>query len=227
MCGRYTLHKKAKDLAKRYNLATVPQDIQENFNVAPGQIMPVITADELGQPRLELMKWGLIPAWAKDPSIGYKLINARDDTIFEKPMWRGLVLRKRALIPANGFYEWKRLPEGDKERKQPFYIHPKHVDVFSFAGVWETWKDVEGKSLKTYSIITTAPNEEMSSVHNRMPVILHQEDEASWLEPSKVSREEIEPFLHPYEDNRLEMYAVSKDVNSAANNDEHLIYALP
>ncbi len=227
MCGRYTLHKKAKDLAKRYNLATVPKDIQENFNVAPGQIMPVITEDETGNRQLGLMKWGLIPTWAKDPSIGYKLINARDDTIFEKPMWRGLVLRKRALIPADGFYEWKRLPEGNKERKQPFYIHPKQSDVFSFAGVWETWKDVEGKELKTYSIITTAPNEEMSSVHNRMPVILHPEDEASWLEPSKVKREEIELFLHPYEDQGLEMYEVSKDVNSAANNDEHLIYALP
>ncbi len=159
--------------------------------------MPVIIADELGQPCLELMQWGLIPAWAKDPSIGYKLINARDDTIFEKPMWRGLVLKKRALIPADGFYEWKRLPEGNKERKQPFYIRPKNKCVFSFAGVWETWKDVEGKELKTYSIITTAPNEEMSSVHNRMPVILHQEDEGSWLEPSKVKREEIEPFLTP------------------------------
>jgi putative SOS response-associated peptidase YedK len=227
MCGRYTLYKKAKVLAKRYNLATMPKDVQENFNVAPGQIMPVITADELGQPHLEFMRWGLIPTWAKDPSIGYKLINARDDTIFEKPMWRGLVLRKRALIPADGFYEWKRLPEGNKERKQPFYIRPKHLDVFSFAGVWETWKDAEGKELKTYSIITTAPNEEMSSVHNRMPVILHQEDEASWLEPSKVSRAEIEPFLHPYEDRGLEMYEVSKDVNSTANNDEHLIYALP
>src|SRR5947209_1900063 len=98
MCGRYTLHKKAKDLAKRYHLATVPKEIQENFNVAPGQIMPVITADQSGQPRIELMKWGVIPAWAKDPSIGYKLINARDDTIFEKPMWRSLVLRRRALI---------------------------------------------------------------------------------------------------------------------------------
>lgn len=227
MCGHYTLHQKAKDLAKRYNLATLPNTIQENFNVAPGQIMPVIITDESGQPRLEFMKWGLIPVWAKDPSIGYKLINARDDTIFEKPMWRSLVLRKRALIPADGFYEWKRLPEGNKERKQPFYIRPKHLDVFSFAGVWETWKDVEGKELRTYSIITTAPNKEMSSVHNRMPLILHQEDEASWLEPSKVSREEIEPFLHLYEDRGLELYEVSKDVNSAANNDEHLIYALP
>ncbi len=227
MCGRYTLHKKAKELARRYNLAIVPKDISDNFNVAPGQIMPVITADETGNRHMELMKWGLIPIWAKDPSIGYKLINARDDTIFEKPMWRSAILKRRALIPADGFYEWKRLPEDSKERKQPFYIHPKHEDIFSFAGVWETWKDTEGEELKTYSIITTAPNAEMSRVHNRMPVILHPEDEASWLEPSKVSREAIEPLLHPYEDQGLAMYAVSKDVNSAANNDEHLIYALP
>lgn len=226
MCGRYTLHQKSDDLAKRYNLAALSSDIRENFNVAPGQMMPIIITGENGDNQLELMKWGLIPFWAKDPKIGYKLINARDDTIFEKPVWRNVILKKRCLIPADGFYEWKRPPEGSKEHKQPFYIKPKQMDIFSFAGVWETWKDVEGLEWKTFSIITTEPNKEMASVHNRMPVILHQEDEASWLEPSKVTRSDIEPLLRPLEDGGLEMIKVSEDVNSTRNNDEHLIYAL-
>lgn len=225
MCGRYTLHKKVDELAERFNVATMSADLRDNYNVAPGQIMPVITEDESGKRHLELMKWGLIPVWAKDPAIGYKLINARDDTIFEKPMWRSVILKKRAIIPADGFYEWKR-PVEPKGKKQPFYIHPKQVDLFGFAGVWETWKDVEGKEWKTYSIITTDPNKEMASVHNRMPVILHQEDESSWLEPSKVTRDDIEPLLRPYEDNGLEMFEVSSDVNVTRNNDAKLIYPI-
>lgn len=225
MCGRYTLHKKADDIAKRYNLALAPKEVQENFNVAPGQIMPVVTGSDDG-PKLEMMKWGLVPFWAKDPKIGYRLINARDDTIFDKPVWRKVILKKRCLIPADGFYEWKKPPEGSKERKQPFFIHPKQTDIFSFAGVWETWKDAEGMELKTYSIITTEPNKEMRKVHNRMPVILSQEEESAWLEPSRDSREEVEPFLHPYEDNGLEMYEVSSDVNVTRNNNEMLIYPI-
>ncbi len=224
MCGRYTLHQKADKLAKRFNLATLPAHIAESYNVAPGQIMPVITEDEDGR-KLELMKWGLIPSWSKDPKIGYKLINARGDGIFDKPMWRNVILRKRALIPADGFYEWKRSAD-PKGHKQPFYIHPKQDELFAFAGVWETWKDIEGKEWKTYSIITTEPNREMSSIHNRMPVILHPEDEASWLEPSRVSRSDIEPYLRPYEDNGLELFEVSSDVNAVRNNDEKLIYPL-
>jgi len=223
MCGRYTLHKKVDEIAKRYNLASVPKDIPENFNVAPGQIMPVITEDESGR-KLEFMKWGLVPAWAKDPKIGYRLINARDDTIFDKPMWRNVILKKRALIPADGFYEWKRA--NVKGSKKPFYIHPKQLDIFSFAGVWEAWKDVEGKVFKTYSIITTEPNKEMSAVHDRMPVILHPEDEVSWLESARNDRASIEPLLLPYQDNGLDIYEVSSEVNSTRNNDPRLIYAL-
>lgn len=221
-CGRYTLHKKAEDLAKRYNLASIPEDIRESYNVAPGQFMPVIVEDEHGRHHLELMKWGLIPGWAKDPNIGYKLINARDDGIFTKPVWRSAILKRRALIPADGFYEWKK-PANPKEHKQPFYIHPKQIDIFSFAGVWETWKDSENNEWKTYSIVTTEPNKEMRSVHNRMPVILHQEDEAAWLEPSKATRDDIEPLLRPYEDNGLEMFEVSSDVNVTRNNEAKLI----
>jgi putative SOS response-associated peptidase YedK len=224
MCGRYTLYKKVDELSERYNVAKVPYDINANFNVAPGQIMPVITQDEVGR-HLELMKWGLIPAWAKDPLIGYRLINARDDGIFAKPVWRGVILHQRALIPADGFYEWQK-PANPKDHKQPYYIHPKQLKLFSFAGVWESWKDAEGREWKTYSIITTEPNKEMKRIHNRMPVILHPADEADWLEPSKTTKEAIEPLLRPYEDNGLELFKVSDAVNSTRNNNQQLIYAL-
>ena len=225
MCGRYTLHKKVDALAERYNLANVPSDLKSNYNVAPGQLMPVITEDESGVRSLEIMKWGLVPFWAKDPKIGYKLINARDETIFDKPMWRSVILKKRCLIPADGFYEWK-APSTAKEHKQPFYIHPKQIELFSFAGVWETWKDIEGLEMRTYSIITSEPNKEMAQIHNRMPVILHPEDESSWLEPTHVTRDDIEPLLRPYEDNGLDIYKVSSNVNSTKNNDKELIYPL-
>lgn len=226
MCGRYTLTK-AQIKQNRYNLANDHFHVDRpNYNVAPGQFMPIITHGEDGKNNIELMKWGLVPFWAKDMKIGYKLINARAETLFEKPMWRSVIKSKRCLIPATGFYEWKKVLEGTKERKQPFYIRPKHEELFSFAGVWDTWKDVEGKEWKTYSIITTEPNREMKSVHKRMPVILHQEDEASWLEPSHETRETIEPFLHPYEDNGLELFEVSTDVNATRNNDEHLVYPI-
>ncbi len=217
-CGRYILKASRKELGKHYNLATIPKDIRPNYNVAPGQILPVVTADDAGKTKMELMKWGIVAPW-KQSMI---LINTRDDKIFSSPMWKGLVSKKRALIPANGFYEWKK-PEHSKDLKQPFYIHPKQMDLFSFAGIWSSWKDVEGVEFKTYSIITTSPNKEMTSVHNRMPVILHQSEEADWLEPSKTREEDLEPYLHPYEDRGLEMYKVGRDVNVTRNNDEKLI----
>lgn len=143
-----------------------------------------------------------------------------------KAAWRSVILKKRCLIPADGFYEWKKFMTDEKERKRPFYIHSKQEEIFSFAGVWEAWKDSENNIWKTYSIITTEPNKEMSSIHDRMPVILHPEDEASWLESSRVTRDSIEPLLRPLEDGALEMYKVSTDVNTVKNNDENLLVAL-
>lgn len=222
-CGRYTLHQKTDDLAKRYNIATVPAHISENYNVAPGQIMPVVTAEASGTTQLQLMRWGYIPVWSKDPTIGYRLINARDDTIFDKPMWKTAILKHRCLIPADGFYEWKVANE-PKDQKQPWYIKPKQLDIFSFAGVWGTWEDkATGEIVDTYSIVTTEPNQEMRPIHNRMPVILHPEDEAAWLDSSKVTREAVEPFLRPFEDRGLDMWPVGRDVNRAHNNDKSLI----
>jgi putative SOS response-associated peptidase YedK len=220
-CGRYVLKATPQQLAEHYNLANPPKDIRPNYNVAPGQTLPVVTAGK-GHWQLEPMRWGLVPFWAKDPNIGYKLINARDDTIFAKPMWRSVILRKRALIPASGFYEWKK-PAEPKGPKRPFYIHPKQADLFSFAGVWDSWKDAEGLEWRTFSIVTTSPNREMAAVHNRMPVILPKDEEAAWLDPAKDGRDDIEPFLHPYHDKGLEIFEVSPTVNAVRNNDAKLI----
>jgi putative SOS response-associated peptidase YedK len=223
MCGRYTLHQNPHAIGKRYKVTDVPESIHENFNVAPGQQMPVVVSDESGKPKMELMKWGFVPVWAKDPKIGYKLINARDDTIFDKPMWRSVILKKRCLIPADGFYEWQKTIEGNKTHKQPFYIHPKQAPLFSFAGVWELWKDTDGGEHKTYSIITTEANKEMAGIHDRMPVILHPDEETAWLDHGSVDRASIEPLLHPYEDNGLTLYPVSDEVNKPRNNNPHLL----
>jgi putative SOS response-associated peptidase YedK len=217
MCGRYTLTKTEK-LAKRYNLANVPKDIRPNFNVAPTQTMPVITHGSDGL-QLEEMRWG-IPRFI-GPGKVKDVFNTRADKAFGS--WKKLVSTQRLLVPATGFYEWKKLTDG----KQPYFIHPKDDELFSFAGIWGLWKDEDGREIKTYSIMTTEPNKEISSIHNRMPVILHQEDESAWLEPKYDNdRGAIEALLRPYEDNGLEMYEVSRDVNVARTNDEHLIYPL-
>jgi len=217
MCGRYTLTKTEK-LAKRFNLASVPKDIHPNYNVAPTQLMPVITQDADGL-HLEEMQWG-IPRFI-GPGKVKEVFNTRADKAFQS--WKKLVSTQRILVPASGFYEWKKQADG----KQPFFIHPKEEELFSFAGIWNTWKDEDGKEIKTYSIMTTEPNREMTNIHNRMPVILHQEDEATWLSHSNDNdRSALEALLRPFEDGGLEMYEVSRDVNVARTNDKRLILPL-
>lgn len=209
MCGRYTLYS-TDELEDRYRVG-VSDAIRANYNVAPSQTMPVITSEGL-----EMMRWGLIPPWAKDDKIGYNMINARSETIFEKATWKKPVLNRRCLIPANGFYEWQK----QADKKQPFYIHFPSDEIFSFAGIWETWKH-DGKETHTYSIITTRPNDEMESIHDRMPVILHKEDEAQWL--AADTEDDIKVLLEPYTNGVLETYEVSKEVNTVKVNDKTLI----
>lgn len=212
MCGRYDLHDYS-ELIERY---AMPSDItlKPNYNVAPTQVMPVATDNGLS-----MMRWGLIPKWAKDEKIGYKLFNARSESVFEKPIWKAIITKHRCLVPANGFYEWEKREDG----KHPFYVHAKHDNLCMFAGIWETWKH-DDKEWLTYSILTTTPNKEMTNLHDRMPVILDQENYDQWLGADR--EEDIKPLLQPYPDNSLEMFEVSKDVNVVKTNDARLILPL-
>jgi putative SOS response-associated peptidase YedK len=218
MCGRYSLYDFA-DAQTRYGITGKAIMAEENFNVAPGQYMPVIIIEN-GHKKIISMKWGLIPSWAKDIKIGYKLINARDDTLFEKPMWKGLARTQRALIPARAFYEWKTDESGEK---QPYIIHLKKEKVFSFAGLYSIWNDAEGHPLFSFTIITTSANKTMEPIHNRMPVILHRGDEDKWLDPEIKNDDIISAFLKPIENDAIEIYPVSKQVNSPKNNDPSLL----
>jgi putative SOS response-associated peptidase YedK len=217
MCGRYSLAK-TDELKSRYNLPKVPNDLHANLNVAPSLTMPVII-DESGV-NLELMRWG-IPRFI-GPGKVKDVFNTRADKAFGS--WKKLTMSQRVLVPATGFYEWKATTQG----KQRYFIRPKGIEIFSFAGVWNAWEDKETKELiHTYSIITTEPNKEMSDVHNRMPVILHQEDESGWLSPSNDNdRNTIEALLRPFEDNGLELYEDDRDLKVARGNDEYLVYPL-
>ncbi|MEP7204862.1 MAG: SOS response-associated peptidase [Candidatus Saccharibacteria bacterium] len=209
MCGRYALFD-IEPLEADYEL---PADLAwtPNYNVAPTQSMPVVTQEGVVK-----MRWGLIPKWAKDDRIGNKLINARSESVFVKPIWRSIITKYRCLIPANGFYEWQKSNDG----KRPFFIRPTNQRLFMFAGIWETWRH-NGTLWHSYSILTTTPNQEMSLIHDRMPVIIERTDHDEWLGAS--SRDDIEPFLKPYPDSHLDVFEVNAAVNDVKTNNAGLI----
>ena len=214
MCGRYTLTVPTDRLVAELGLDEVRAEPTQNFNVAPTQSVAAVVA-EGGKRRLEMLRWGLVPSWADDPEIGSRMINARSETAPEKPSFRSAFRRRRCLIPADGFYEWKREPGG----KQPFYIRMKDERPFAFAGLWESWHDGEVRSC---AILTTQANELVRDVHERMPVILPKEDYEAWLDP-EAEREELVSLLRPYLGDDLETFPVSRFVNSPRNNDERCV----
>jgi putative SOS response-associated peptidase YedK len=160
-----------------------------------------------------LLRWGLIPSWAKDPSMGDRMINARAETVAEKPSFRRALQKRRCLVLADGFYEWRK--EG--KTKTPMYIRLRSHEPFGFAGLWETWKSPEGEAIHSCTVITTTPNSLMESIHNRMPVILSREGESSWLDRAIETPERLLPLLIPYSANAMEAYAVSSMVNNPRN----------
>ena len=214
MCGRFQLSVKGRHIKVRFNVEVFDEFYKPNYNAAPSQELPIITNTEPG--KLSYFKWGLIPFWAKDPKIGFKMINARSETISEKPAFKSAFKKRRCLIPANGFYEWRR-----DENKTPFRIFLKSEDLFSMAGIWETWKDGEGKQVHTFSILTTAPNRLMKTIHDRMPVILPKENEQDWL--NEQNEKSLKALLKPFDEDKMEAYTISKKVNSPRNNDAELI----
>jgi putative SOS response-associated peptidase YedK len=221
MCGRFTLTATVDQLLDRFDVEFFLQEEEylPNYNVAPSQsVLAVINNGS--HKRMGFLRWGLIPPWAKDMSIGYKMINARAETLAEKPSFRNAYKKKRCLIAADSFYEWKRI---DSKTKTPMRIKLKSDELFAMAGLWENWKSPEGKSIYSCSVITTEPNELVQGIHDRMPVILKPEDEKYWLDPSITDISKLQPLLKPLEHSLMEAYEVSPLVNSPKNNSIQLI----
>jgi len=208
MCGRFALYSSFSAIKDYADLLNEIGEVGPNYNVAPGQIIPIVMFEHTKQ-ILEPVKWGLVPFWAKDPKIGYRMINTRSESITEKPSFKAAFKYRRCLIPANGFYEWK------KPAKQPFFIYLQNRKLFSFAGIWEEWYHPDGSTLRTCSIITTIANERMQEIHDRMPVILSREDEIKWLKENE--KKELLSLLKPYSSNQMQIHPVSKAVNSYKN----------
>jgi putative SOS response-associated peptidase YedK len=212
MCGRFTLAAPAETLARQFELPEVPV-LEPHYNIAPTQAVAVVRLELDREERmLELMRWGLIPRWAKDESIGNKLINARAETVAEKPAFRDAFQKRRCLVVADGFYEWQVVP--GQKRKQPYFFHLDGGGPFAFAGLWERWKDPAGNMLYTCTLITTEANDLVHSVHPRMPVILAPADYALWLDPSVAQPGRLQSLLRPYPPERMEAYPVGFQVNS-------------
>jgi putative SOS response-associated peptidase YedK len=213
MCGRFTLTLDSKQIQDAYPWLNVPAGIQPRYNVAPSQPIAVVPND--GKQRLDFYVWGLIPSWAKDPNIGNRMINARGETLAEKPSFRNAYKRRRCLILADGFYEWKKA-EGSKS-KIPMFIHLKDRQPFAFAGLWELWNAPDGSQIYSATIITTEPNSMMKSIHNRMPVILPQSAYEEWLSPGERDSRDLAPLLGPFPPESMQAYAISTLVNSPQN----------
>lgn len=221
MCGRSSLTLTEKQIEERFNATFYSDDLVKynplpNYNVAPSQYHPVITQSD---PRMiNLYRWGLVPFWAKDPKIGYKMINARKETLLEKPAFREAVKTRRCLIPIDGFYEWQK----SGKQKTPFRIVPTNTKVVSLAGLCETWKQPDGETLHTFTIITHEANDKIAPIHDRMPAMLLPDIEEQWLD-SEISPKDALEILTPYPEDYLDYYPVSTDVNSVKNNHSGLI----
>jgi len=221
MCGRSSLTKTEKELEDRFNAtfysdALVNYNPLPNYNVAPSHVMPVITNQD--RDHFSAMRWGLIPSWAKDKKMGFKLINARIETLFEKSSFKMAVAKRRCLVPADGFYEWQKSPNG----KKPFRITMKNQSIFSMAGLWDRWIDESGQKVFSFTVITQKPNQLMMDIHDRMPAILTQDQESLWLSDD-INPQELIDMIEPYPSEFMEAFVVSNKVGNVKNNSKDLI----
>ncbi len=215
MCGRFALKSPPAKLVERFGLDECA-DFTPRYNIPPGTDIPVIRQSPEGKRVLHLLRWGLVPHWAKDPSIGNKLSNARGESVAEKPSFRDAFRRRRCLIPADGFYEWKT----EDKVKQPYFISLKSGEPLAMGGLWESWRRPDGEILRTACIITTGPNDVMEPIHDRMPVILRTEDWQAWLEEPV---EAIQPLVRPYESDAMQAWSVGRRVSRTVDDDAGLI----
>ncbi len=223
MSSRYTFFQ-IDQLRDRFTLDDSPSaGLKKRYNIAPGQTAPVIV-EHNRKPKLEMMKWGFVPLNAKDANsiFRYKTYNARSESIFDKATWKDAIRSRRCLVPTNGFYEWTATSTG----KQPFFIRPKDQGLFALAGIYSSWLDPDGVEWGTYSIITTTPNKEMQTIHDRMPVILHPNDEALWLDPSISDAGILYDFMRPYPNDMLLLNEVGQEINSVKVDNARLMTRL-
>lgn len=217
MCGRFTLWVDPRQLTEVFPWLSLPEGaaagLQPRYNIAPTQPVAVVPND--GRRRLDFFVWGLIPSWAKDPGIGNRMINARAETLAEKPSFRTAYRRRRCLILADGFYEWAARP--GQKRKTPMYLRMASGEPFAFAGLWERWHSPYGDEVLSCTIVTTTPNELIRPLQNRMPVILPEAAYDAWLDPSEQHPEALAGLLQPYPAEQMQAYEVSTAVNSPAN----------
>lgn len=223
MCGRYTLFTDFESLIDRFDIEySMEEDLfMPSYNIAPShQVVSII--NDGNKNRLGKLRWGLIPGWAKDEKVSYKMINARSETVDQKPSYRNAFIKRRCLIPMDSFYEWKKHDSG----KIPMRIKMKSDEVFAVAGLWESWNAPDGRTIHSCTILTTEANSLVSDIHDRMPVILRPEDEKVWLNTKIQEKETLKRLLVPYDASFMEAYAVSSDVNSPKNNHIGLLNSL-
>jgi putative SOS response-associated peptidase YedK len=222
MCGRFTLATPEQDLVVQFSLPEIPE-LQPRYNIAPTQPVAAVRVPTSGGDReLVMLHWGLIPFWAKDPGLGARLINARSETVADKPAFRAAFRRRRCLVPADGFYEWQK----QNGTKQPFFIRLQDGRPFAFAGLWERWQDQDGGVIESCTLLTTRPNALLQPLHNRMPVILHPHDYTLWLSPETQDVDALHRLLNPYPSGEMDAYPVSRYVNSPQNEGPECILPL-
>lgn len=219
MCGRFTLTVDPGQLQETFPWVDIPEEILPRYNIAPSQPVAVVPND--GNNKLDFFNWGLIPFWAKDPKIGNRMINARAETLAEKPSFRGSFKYKRCLVLADGFYEWRKAP--GTTAKTPMFIRMKDKKPFAFAGLWDSWQSKDGSEIRSCTIITTEPNNLVAEIHNRMPVILTADAYPDWLHEGEHDQSLLSSLLKPYPSEAMEAYPVSRMVNSPQNDSPDII----
>lgn len=222
MCGRFTSLLSPELLKSVYGVRP-PASLAPRYNIAPTQQVHIIREDDAGNKECTEMRWGLVPRWAKDISIGNKLINARCETVAEKPSFRNAIHHRRCIVPASGFFEWGATPKG----KVPHYITARDGSPFSIAGIWETWKTPDGGMLESFALLTSDANLLMATIHERMPVILKPSDFAAWLDRSVTDPQKLQRIYQPYPADLMQAWPVSTFVNSPAHIGEECIHRVP
>ena len=241
MCGRYASSRRPEDLVEEFEIdkAEVKETLAPDYNVAPTKEVyavlerpPAKEKDQPAERQLRVLTWGLVPFWAKDPSIGNRMINARMETVTEKPAYRKAFASRRCLLPADGYYEWyttSQKTKAGKPLKQPFFIHPADGSVMAMAGLYEIWRDPTKSDDDperfrwTCTVLTTSAEDDLGHIHDRMPLLVEKDRYAAWLDPAVSSAEELKELLVPAAPGRLEAYPVSTEVNSVRNNGAHLL----